>query len=178
MMKQHEDKDLTKVLQDCEALVRELRTKLKDKCDEGSKDCCRELTQTQCNLNKNCFYCISEGNEDNKRKCKKIDAQGNYICDNKYVSACVPLYKEADKVVPYTKGPFWEPAKFNFSNEKLLIVGSDEEEPSESEVKVLDYPYLGKCQKPILDVITPDIQLKALKEQYDSPYSQKYAKPF
>ena len=34
MMKQHEDKDLTKVLQDCEALVRELRTKLKDKCDE------------------------------------------------------------------------------------------------------------------------------------------------
>ncbi len=34
MMKQHNDKDLTKVLQDCEALVRELRTKLKDKCDE------------------------------------------------------------------------------------------------------------------------------------------------
>ena len=33
-MKQHNDKDLTKVLQDCEALVRELRTKLKDKCDE------------------------------------------------------------------------------------------------------------------------------------------------
>ena len=36
-MKQHEDKDLTKVLQDCEALVRELRTKLKDKCDEVLK---------------------------------------------------------------------------------------------------------------------------------------------
>ena len=34
MMKQHNDKDLTKVLQDCEALVKELRTKLKDKCDE------------------------------------------------------------------------------------------------------------------------------------------------
>ena len=37
MMKQHKDKDLTKVLQDCEALVRELRTKLKDKCDEVLK---------------------------------------------------------------------------------------------------------------------------------------------
>ena len=37
MMKQHEDKDLTKVLQDCEALVKELRTKLKDKCDEVLK---------------------------------------------------------------------------------------------------------------------------------------------
>ena len=36
-MKKHEDKDLTKVLQDCEALVRELRTKLKDKCDEVLK---------------------------------------------------------------------------------------------------------------------------------------------
>ena len=36
-MKQHDDKDLTKVLQDCEALVRELRTKLKDKCDEVLK---------------------------------------------------------------------------------------------------------------------------------------------
>ena len=36
-MKQHEDKDLSKVLQDCEALVRELRTKLKDKCDEVLK---------------------------------------------------------------------------------------------------------------------------------------------
>ena len=36
-MKQHEDKDLTKVLQDCEALVRELRTKLKDKCDDVLK---------------------------------------------------------------------------------------------------------------------------------------------
>ena len=36
-MKQHEDKDLTKVLQDCEALVRELRTKLKNKCDEVLK---------------------------------------------------------------------------------------------------------------------------------------------
>ena len=36
-MKQHEDKDLTKVLQDCEALVKELRTKLKDKCDEVLK---------------------------------------------------------------------------------------------------------------------------------------------
>ena len=36
-MKQHEDKDLTKVLQGCEALVRELRTKLKDKCDEVLK---------------------------------------------------------------------------------------------------------------------------------------------
>ena len=36
-MKQHNDKDLTKVLQDCEALVRELRTKLKDKCDEVLK---------------------------------------------------------------------------------------------------------------------------------------------
>ena len=36
-MKQHKDKDLTKVLQDCEALVRELRTKLKDKCDEVLK---------------------------------------------------------------------------------------------------------------------------------------------
>ena len=33
-MKQHKDKDLTKVLQDCEALVKELRTKLKNKCDE------------------------------------------------------------------------------------------------------------------------------------------------
>ena len=36
-MKQHDDKDLTKVLQDCEALVKELRTKLKDKCDEVLK---------------------------------------------------------------------------------------------------------------------------------------------
>ena len=36
-MKQHDDKDLTKVLLDCEALVRELRTKLKDKCDEVLK---------------------------------------------------------------------------------------------------------------------------------------------
>ena len=36
-MKQHDDKDLTTVLQDCEALVRELRTKLKDKCDEVLK---------------------------------------------------------------------------------------------------------------------------------------------
>ena len=36
-MKQHKDKDLTKVLQDCEALVKELRTKLKDKCDEVLK---------------------------------------------------------------------------------------------------------------------------------------------
>ena len=36
-MKQHEDKDLTKVLQDCEALVKELRTKLKNKCDEVLK---------------------------------------------------------------------------------------------------------------------------------------------
>ena len=36
-MKQHKDKDLTKVLQDCEALVRELRTKLKNKCDEVLK---------------------------------------------------------------------------------------------------------------------------------------------
>ena len=36
-MKQHNDKDLTIVLQDCEALVRELRTKLKDKCDEVLK---------------------------------------------------------------------------------------------------------------------------------------------
>ena len=36
-MKQHEDKDLSKVLQDCEALVRELRTKLKDKSDEVLK---------------------------------------------------------------------------------------------------------------------------------------------
>ncbi len=36
-MKQHDDKDLTKVLQDCEALVRELRAKLKDKCDEVLK---------------------------------------------------------------------------------------------------------------------------------------------
>ena len=36
-MKQHDDKDLTKVLQDCEALVRELRTKLKDKYDEVLK---------------------------------------------------------------------------------------------------------------------------------------------
>ena len=34
-MKQHND--LNKVLQDCEALVRELRTKLKDKCDEVLK---------------------------------------------------------------------------------------------------------------------------------------------
>ena len=37
MMKQHNDKDLTKVLQDCEALVKELRTKLKNKCDEVLK---------------------------------------------------------------------------------------------------------------------------------------------
>ena len=37
MMKQHKDKDLTKVLQDCEALVKELRTKLKNKCDEVLK---------------------------------------------------------------------------------------------------------------------------------------------
>ena len=36
-MKQHKDKDLTKVLQDCEALVKELRTKLKNKCDEVLK---------------------------------------------------------------------------------------------------------------------------------------------
>ena len=36
-MKQHNDKDLTKVLQDCEALVKELRTKLKNKCDEVLK---------------------------------------------------------------------------------------------------------------------------------------------
>ena len=36
-MKQHNDKDLTKVLQDCEALVKELRTKLKAKCDEVLK---------------------------------------------------------------------------------------------------------------------------------------------
>ena len=36
-MKQHDDKDLTKVLQDCEALVKELRTKLKNKCDEVLK---------------------------------------------------------------------------------------------------------------------------------------------
>ena len=37
MMKQLKDKDLTKVLQDCEALVKELRTKLKNKCDEVLK---------------------------------------------------------------------------------------------------------------------------------------------
>ena len=36
-MKLHKDKDLTKVLQDCEALVKELRTKLKNKCDEVLK---------------------------------------------------------------------------------------------------------------------------------------------
>ena len=36
-MKQHKDKDLTKGLQDCEALVKELRTKLKNKCDEVLK---------------------------------------------------------------------------------------------------------------------------------------------
>ena len=34
-MKQHND--LNKVLQDCEALVKELRTKLKNKCDEVLK---------------------------------------------------------------------------------------------------------------------------------------------
>tara|TARA_B100001027_G_scaffold192088_1_gene146741 strand:- start:190 stop:1245 length:1056 start_codon:yes stop_codon:yes gene_type:complete len=143
----------------------------KDNCEKNSENCCRELSQSECHKNPNCFYCISEGTPDLRRKCTKIDAQGNYVCDERNTSACVPLYKQGNSVVPYTEGPFSEKAQFNFSKEKLF-------RDDKKDVNVLDYPYLGNCKKPVKETLSLEEQMELMKTEYSSPYSQNYSNPF
>ena len=140
---------------------------LNDECP--GNNCCRNLSQSQCNTNKKCFYCISSRSK-NDRMCTKIDATGNYVCDSQNVGACVPLYKQGNNVVPYTEGPFQELAKFTYNKEDL---------PDKTgKQNVLDYPYLGQCKGPIKAELNQEDIRKQLKNEYRSQHTKDYINPY
>ena len=116
---------------------------------------CHKITdESQCNTNRNCFFCISD-KAPTERNCVAIDAQGKYVCDFQYASACVPLVENADKTLGvYTEGPLQNPGNFTFS--QSTYPGLKKASATDTQKMVLDYPLEGKCMPPIKRTLSAD----------------------
>ena len=128
---------------------------------------CYDKGEGVCNTDPNCFFCLSDEIK-NKKKCT-ILPNGKYICDERNVSACVPLYNDSNgNLKPYTEGPLHEAnfAKYKSYSEDFEIDGKIVAK------NVIDYPYQGKCLPPIKREIkqNSDEARFIMEQRYHSKY--------
>lgn len=121
---------------------------------------CYEKTIDQCHESDDCFHCISSLPK-NVRKCSAIGANGDYICDSQYSSACVPIFNSGAQLKTYNEDPFHNKDRYTFTNQKLPEVGNK---------NVLDYPFLGQCEAPIKRTLTQEEKRQILYKKMGRPY--------
>ena len=74
-------KEIKVLLNLCQVILNKKWTMLKK---------CYQKSMNECQDSRDCFYCVSSQPK-NVRNCTAIGANGDYICDSQFSSACVPL---------------------------------------------------------------------------------------
>ena len=124
------------------------------KRDDTNK--CYEKTEDECHTSNDCFYCISDEIK-NKQVCTAIGANGDYICDSRYVGTCLPIYNSGANLKTYNEGPFHNQGNYTFTEKKLPQVGKKQ---------VLEYPFQGKCIPPVKKQIGAEERRRLLYQRY------------
>ena len=119
---------------------------------------CYQKTEQECHDSKDCFFCVSNENS-NTRNCTMIQANGDYVCDSRGASACVPIYNQGADLKTYNHDPFYNYARYDFTEEKLPQVGKKQ---------VLSYPFQGKCMPPIKRQLTYEERRELMDKRYPS----------
>ena len=137
------------------------------------KDKCYFKNQNECNRDQECFYCKSNAKT---KKCYKIEGSNKYVCDNEYVSACMPTVTLDNKLQVETNFPFhranyemninqgtgkkpvYQQQPYNFRKEDINKDGNRNEQ-------VLDYP--RKCKGTIRKTISLDDKRAELMKMRD-----------
>ena len=127
-------------------------------------DKCYLKTETECHDSNKCFFCVSDEVK-NKRNCIKITATGEYICDQRGASACVPIYNQGSNLKTYNHDALYNYANYDFSEiqgEKIPELGDN---------NVLYYPYQGKCMAPIKNELSYEERRELMNKRYPSSRS-------
>ena len=117
---------------------------------------CFQKSEDECHQSKDCFYCISDENK-NTKNCTMIQANGDYVCDSRFASGCVPIYNQGANLKTYNEDPFHNPENYTFIEQKLPEIGKK---------KVLEYPFQGKCIPPVKKQIDMEDRRKLLYQRY------------
>ena len=121
---------------------------------------CYEKTMDQCHESSDCFYCVSSLPK-NVRNCTAIGANGDYICDSQFSSACVPIFNEGAQLKTFNEDPFYNKDRYTFQNKKLSTLGNK---------NVLDYPFQGQCEAPIKRKLSQEERRRLLYIKMGRPY--------
>ena len=117
---------------------------------------CHQLSDVECARSKDCFNCISTSTSDDYSCKKHPDNNRIGVCDKKFASSCVPIYKEGDKFKADTVGPFRDITPYQDSMNYYSIDSISGVDDFKGLTHILEFP--KKCKGPITDTYSFDSQ--------------------
>ena len=124
---------------------------------------CYEKTMDQCHESSDCFYCVSSLPK-NVRNCTAIGANGDYICDSQFSSACVPIFNQGAQLKTFNEDPFYNKDRYTF------IKKGKKKDKKLGDKNVLDYPFQGQCEAPIKRKLSMEERRQILFRKMGRPY--------
>ena len=109
---------------------------------------CYGLSQTQCNTNPNCFYCISQSTNQNF-ECQPPSASHPDIgiCEKRYTSACLPISGTENNYQVDTRGPNRNLSNYLESSNFFEVTRNMSGNPGSNFEHILEHP--TSCKPPI-----------------------------
>jgi hypothetical protein len=133
-----------------------LKQKLEALEKEAGIDNCYKLSDVECSRSKDCFNCMSEHTGENY-SCKKHPNDNKVgVCDKKFASACVPIYKEGEKYKADTLGPFRDMGPYENGFDYYRVDAIKGVKDFKGLNHILEYP--NKCKGPISASYSLDTQ--------------------